>query len=155
MKRWRLTIVCAAVTLATVIAGLLLLSYLRSKQAASPNPTAASPTAASENSSSEPESAESLQSQWDDEFAAGEAQFIAEHPLVKYLDPNEESPPNATFTYSAARDIYTFTLAPAINQPLSDAEYNQVIEDTKTDVLNWVKSKGVDPAKIKIEWALQ
>lgn len=148
MKRWKMTIICAVVTLITVILGLLLLSYLRSK-AATPAPTDSS------NPSGAEEPADATQSQLDDEFAIDEAKFETEHPLVKYLNPHEEPPPNATFTYSASRDTYTFTLAPAINQPLSDEEYNQVIEETKAEVLSWIKTKGVDPTKIKIEWIIQ
>lgn len=90
----------------------------------------------------------------DDEQAAGdEAAFYAAHPLLKAVDLDNNPPPDAVVDYDKATDRYTITLDPPINKPFpDDASYNQLLTDTKDGVITWMKSLGVDPSGLQIDW---
>jgi hypothetical protein len=78
-----------------------------------------------------------------------EEEIYKKNPLMKYL-PYENS--EFKIIYLENIKVYQITLYAILNNPNQVNSYKAELKQYKADALAWIRSKGVDPNKLKIEW---
>ena len=78
-----------------------------------------------------------------------EDKLYEKNPLLKYL-PHKTA--DFQIIFIEGPNVYQITLYAILNNPNQVDSYKQELKQYKTEALDWIQSKEVDPATLKIKW---